>query len=183
MKERYDSLDGIRAWSCLMIIMAHIYSNSSYNLGVCFEKFSLYAVELVFLFMIISGFSVCCGYFDKVTSGAISPTQFYSRRYSKVLPFWTILVLLEVLLKPDKETLYEAFADVTLLFGLLPNPSIEVIGVGWFLGVVFVFYLLFPFICFVLSSKRMAWCGFGVSVIYHVVCVVYFFDNYHVPVA
>ena len=181
-RERYDSLDGIRAWSCICIVMAHIYLNASYALGDGFEKFALFAVELVFLYMIISGFSVCCGYFEGIKNGSISVVRFYGRRYAKVLPFWSLLIILEVLLSPGKETLYEAFADITLLFGLLPNPAIEVIGVGWFLGVVFVFYLVFPFLCFVLKSKLGAWCALGGSIIYHLLCIEYFFDRNHMPV-
>ncbi|KDS55941.1 acyltransferase domain protein [Phocaeicola vulgatus str. 3975 RP4] len=48
----------------------------------------------------------------------------------------------------SKGSLFEAFMNCTLVFGLLPNNSLEVIGVGWFLGTVFLFYMLFPFFVF-----------------------------------
>ncbi|WP_158223266.1 hypothetical protein [Fibrobacter sp. UWS1] len=47
-------------------------------------------------------------------------------------------------MKPSISELYQAFADLTLAFNLLPNPDISVIGVGWFLGLVFLFYMIFP---------------------------------------
>lgn len=33
-----------------------------------------------------------------------------------------------------------------MCFNLLPNPDIAVIGVGWFLGTVLTFYMLFPYL-------------------------------------
>lgn len=50
---------------------------------------------------------------------------------------------------------------MTLCQGLLPNMRIEVIGVSWTLAVIFVFYMLFPFFCFLIGNKKRAW---GVAV-------------------
>lgn len=170
MEKRYSSLEGIRGWSCLLIVMAHIYLNAVYQLGSSYRKVMLLAVEMVFLYMVISGFSICCGYCTPLTNGTVTVSQFYQRRYQKIWPFWAVLVLLEVIVSPGKETFFEAFADLTLLFGLLPNASISVIGVGWFLGVVFVFYLIFPFVCFLMQTKK----GHGVLLeeqLYIIYCV------------
>lgn len=61
----------------------------------------------------------------------------------------------------DKESLFEVFANLTLCQGLLPNAKISVIGVSWTLAVIFVFYMLFPFFCFLIGNKKRAW---GVAV-------------------
>ena len=74
----------------------------------------------------------------------------------------------------------EGIADITLVFALLPNASISVIGVGWFLGVVFLFYMLFPFYCFLLRNKKHAWLTFVVCVFYNLSEQFYFFDQRHV---
>lgn len=71
--------------------------------------------------------------------------------------------------------IYEAFADLTLLFGFLPNAgNISVIGVGWFLGLIFVFYICFPFYCVLIKNKKRAWIAFFLSLIFNFVCNVYF---------
>lgn len=54
---------------------------------------------------------------------------------------------------PGLPQLYEAFADLTLCFSLIPN--ISVIGVGWTLGVIFLFYILFP-VTFLYGNKSGA---------------------------
>ena len=76
---------------------------------------------------------------------------------------------------PSAGALYEAFADLSLLFGFLPNAgNISVIGVGWFIGLIFVFYIIFPFFCVLIQNKRRAWMAFAVSLIYNFICTVYF---------
>lgn len=116
---------------------------------------------------------MCCGYYEKVLKNQISFSSFYGKRFKKILPFFGILVLMDLVLSPSIDSLYEGFADLTLLFGFLPN-DISVIGVGWFLGLIFVFYLCFPFFCVLLENKKRAWMAFGVSLFYNVVCTVYF---------
>lgn len=76
-------------------------------------------------------------------------------------------------MSPSLPSVYEGFADLTLLFGFLPS-DITVIGVGWFLGLIFVFYLCFPFFCVLLENKRRAWIAFGVSLLYNLACTQYF---------
>lgn len=71
-------------------------------------------------------------------------------------------------------TFYEAFADLTLFFGFLPNSSIQIIGVGWTLGVIFAFYLLFPFFVYLLWTKRRAWFALVISLVLNYACAHYF---------
>jgi peptidoglycan/LPS O-acetylase OafA/YrhL len=43
--------------------------------------------------------------------------------------------------------------------------DISVVGVGWFLGIIFLFYMLFPFFVFLMDNKRRAWITMGVVVL------------------
>lgn len=45
---------------------------------------------------------------------------------------------------------------------------------GAFLGLIFVFYMIFPFFCVLLERRRRAWLAFVVSLVYNFVCVSYF---------
>lgn len=156
--------------------MMHIQANNDYQINnfvynSVISKFG----NFVFLFMMISSFGMCCGYYDKVISGDIKWNEFYKKRYIKILPFFSFLVLIDVLMDTSINSLYEGFADITLLFGFLPNAgNISVIGVGWFLGLIFVFYLIFPFFCTLLQSKKKAWTVFVISIIYNIACTNYF---------
>ncbi len=176
--KRYDAIDGLRTFSCIGIVLMHVLANGKYNVdGFVFEKIIPSFTNLVFLFMTISAFGMCCGYYEKVINGTIKIADFYKRRYLKILPFFAVLCLLDFAIAPSINSLYEVFANLTLCFGLIPNAEITVIGVGWFLGTVFVFYLLFPFFCFLLSNKRRAWFAFAVSIAMHFVSANYFGAN------
>lgn len=75
------------------------------------------------------------------------------------------------------ESVYEAIIELTLTFGLLPNNKLSVIGVGWTLGVIFVFYFMFPFFVYILSSKQRAWFSLIISFIITYLCEIYFFSE------
>lgn len=176
MKERYGAIDGLRMIACIGIMMMHMQANNSYKIdGYFYNTVIPSFTNFVFLFMTVSAFGMCCGYYEKVKNQQISLSDFYAKRFKKILPFFGILVLADVVLSPSRNAVYEAFADLTLLFGFLPNAgNISVIGVGWFLGLIFVFYLCFPFFCVLLANKKRAWISFAVSLLYNFVCAEYF---------
>ncbi len=174
-EKRYGTLDGIRAISCMGIVAMHLFGNAQYDVhGFLFEDFVPSLTNLVFLFMTISGFGMCCGYYDRLIKRQPDIVDFYKRRYKKILPFFALLCLVDFIISPSKDALFEVFANLTLCFGLIPNADITVVGVGWFLGVVFAFYLLFPFFCYLLADKRRAWLSFAASILMNYVCANYF---------
>ncbi len=174
-KKRYDSLDGVRTLACIGIVLMHLLANTKYDLnGFAFEKMIPSFAKFNFLFMTVSGFGMCCGYYDRMISGNIDIVSFYKKRYKKILPFFALLCFMDLIVSPSLNSLYEVFANLTLCFGLIPNADITVIGVGWFLGLIFVFYLLFPFFCFLLANKKRAWLALIASYIMNYLCDIYF---------
>ena len=175
-KEYYGAIDGLRTIACIGIVMMHMVANNSYHItGLLYETVIPSFTNFVFLFMTISSFGMCCGYYEKIMNQTISLSEFYAKRFKKIVPFFGFLVFIDVVFSPSKDALYEGFADLTLLFGFLPNGgNISVIGVGWFLGLVFVFYLCFPFFCVLVANKKRAWLSFAVSLLYNFVCAEYF---------
>ena len=181
MKERYEGIDGLKTYAIIGIALMHILSNGNYELGgFVFERLIPSFTNLVFLFMMVSGFGMCCGYYQKIKDKQISVGDFYAKRYSKIWPYFALLCTLDFVMSPSKNALYEVFANLTLCQGLLPNMNISVIGVSWTLAVIFVFYLLFPFFCFLLENKKRVWISLGCALIYNFVCVSYFFDETHI---
>ena len=178
---RYEGLDGLKAYSIFSIALMHVLANGNFGLnGFVFEKLIPNFTNLVFLFMMVSGFGMCCGYYQKFTNQEISVCEFYKKRYIKIWPYFALLCALDFIMSPNKELLFEVFANLTLCQGLLPNMNISVIGVSWTLAVIFVFYLLFPFFCFLLENKKRAWLAFVCAIIYNFVCSIYFFDGNHI---
>ncbi len=179
--KHYGSLDGLRSFAAFGILMMHVRALGGYDIsGAVYQKVIPSFTYLVFLFMMVSAFSMCCGYYEKIQDNQISVNEFYGRRYGRIWPFFAIMVLLELLLDFRPATLAEAFADLTMVFSLLPNGELSVIGVGWTIGIIFLFYMLFPFFCFLLKNRKRAWFVFVVAAAYQILCVLYFMDGSHV---
>lgn len=199
MNERYSSLDGLRAYAAIGIVIMHVLA----NLYIVPERNFLYGIVIpsltnfVYLFFVISAFAMCCGYYERMKVGKISMNHFYKRRYQRVLPFFALLVLIDCIVphgankhelstmadgtvsivSPWMEQLYQSFADLTLAFNLLPNADIKVIGVGWFLGLIFLFYMLFPFYVFMIDNKRRAWKSLFLMLAFCYVAIDYFYTE------
>lgn len=173
--ERYKGLDGLKAYAILGIALMHVLANGEYTIeGFVFEQLIPAFTNLVFLFMMVSGFGMCCGYYKKIIDRRITMEEFYVKRYMKIWPYFALLCLLDFVVSPSKESLFEVFANLTLCQGLLPNPNISVIGVSWTLAVIFVFYMLFPFFCFLIGNKKRAWGVAIVALIFNWLCGLYF---------
>lgn len=64
--------------------------------------------------------------------------------------------------------------EVTMLFGFLPNNTLSTIGVALTLGAIFAFYIIFPFIVFLLYSPKRGIVSFMISIIITYMCQCYF---------
>ena len=198
MQEKYHSLDGLRAYAAIGIVLMHVQATVPVmpRGGFVFDKFIPSLTHFVYLFIIISAFSLCCGYYDRFKTGAITPNDFYIRRYKRLLPFFALLVFLDLVVPhaPNKyemthmtgevatgftavkESLYDAFAQLTLAFNLLPHPK-PTVGVSWFLGLIFLFYMIFPYFVFMMDNKRRAWISLGLCYLFCFMAVDYFLTD------
>lgn len=177
-REYYNSIDGLRVIACFGIIIMHIRANTVYNISGWFWNTAIPSwTWFVYLFLMISGFSICAGYLIRFNNNNINIESFYKKRYTRILPFFTFLVIIAVLMEHSLEAFYEGTIEVTLLFGLLPNNNLNVLGVCWTLGVIFLFYLLFPFFSVLLNNKKRAWISLAISLWINYLCTAYFFGE------
>lgn len=111
-------MDGLRAIACIGIIMMHMASNNKYEIGgYIYNTIIPSFTNLVFLFMVISTFGICDRYYEKMLNNQINLSSYFGKRYKMILPFYAILVVIDLCVSPSLSALYEGFADITLLFG------------------------------------------------------------------
>ncbi len=172
---KYESLNIIRAVACLMVIAVHVSTNTGYSSrGLWFSFIIPIFYNVVPLFMVISAFGMCCGYLERFKNKEIDISEFYLKRYKRIWPFFAYLCFIDFIISPSINSIYEIFVNCTLCFGLIPNAKITVIGVGWFIGIVFAFYMLFPFFTFLLSDKKRAWLSLFTSIGLSIISSAYF---------
>ncbi len=180
--KRYNNLNALRALAAIGVLFMHVSVNLGYSVAGIFliDNLVFQFGSLVRLFFIISGFSMCCGYYEKIKRGEISLFDFYSRRYLRVLPFFALLVVMDLAASLvfsggiPLASIYEAFANMTLMTGLLSAGDFSVIGVGWTLGVIFGFYIIFPFFVFLTWTRLRAWITLAVTLVVYYLCVAHF---------
>lgn len=176
--QHFGGIDGLRTISCFLIIAMHIKANSSYQINSFFyNKVVDSWTMLVFLFLIISGFTMSVGYYQKIKNNSIDVETFYKKRIYKSFPFFALLITIDLLYDFNINNLIEGITELTFLFGLLPNNNLSVIGVSWTLGVIFLFYFLFPFFVFLIRDKKSAWFSLAISIVLNQFCQNYFFTS------
>lgn len=181
-KKYYDNIDFLRAFSAIGILCMHVLYNGGYKIGGTYLIQVIASMgTLVRLFFTISGFSICCGYYQKVKAGGLDFNSYYIKRYNRILPFFALLAFAygaeSIVTRSMKlpEIMSEVIADLSLLFGLFPGSTeMSIVGLGWTLGPIFAFYVLFPFFVFLCWTKRRSWLALIASVAISVVCAYHF---------
>ena len=176
--KRYSGIEGLRAFSAIFVVLFHVLDRMAFGYHYSFgNQLESFFASFVSLFMMISAFSLCCGYYEKIKNNEISLNDFYKKRYIRILPLFLIVVILDIVFSGiTKNNLFEGFANVTLLFGFLPHSNISIVGVGWTIGVIFAFYILFPFFVFAFWNKKRAWISLIISIIFSYISMNYYFD-------
>lgn len=176
-KNQYEGLNLIRAIASIGIILMHVLILGEFNFplfGNAVKKMS----SFVELFFILSGFAMSCGYYYKIKNGQISLDKFYKKRFIKVVPLFLVVVVVEALFTWEfPKTIFEVIANASMLFGFMSNNSLEVASLGWTLGVIFGFYVMFPFFVFSIYTKKRAWISLICSYVLHFVCQIYFLEK------
>jgi peptidoglycan/LPS O-acetylase OafA/YrhL len=157
MAPRYNNLTVARFAAALMVYMSHIQAPESAIItseGV--RHFVNNGFVGVSFFFIVSGFVLAASNlerFDVLSVHGVS--SFYWKRLARIVPLW-LLVSSPLIWKSactDRHGLWEFITftqawdpDLSVAFGLL--------AVAWSLSVEMFFYLLFPFIAFVVNRMR-----------------------------
>ena len=93
---RYENLDGLKVIAAFGIVAMHVSANMGHPLTSIFTTNIIGTMtHFVKLFLILSGFGMCCGYYVKFKEGKADIEKFYKRRFSKNMPFFVLLVFIE----------------------------------------------------------------------------------------
>jgi exopolysaccharide production protein ExoZ len=154
--DRVAGFDLLRGICALAVVFHHVLSWHGaahlYNLGT-------YAV---YIFFVLSGASMHVAYAHRFARG-YPVGRFLALRYIRLAPLYILGLVLAAGYRIYKgeytaDNVGNALLNAALLFGLAnPGATSEVAG-GWSIGIEFVFYLVFPVVLALTTSRR--WVAF-----------------------
>jgi len=154
MPERLPGLDTVRAVGAMLVLIYHLsfYTDfSSYLTGIK----GLLAVQS---FFVLSAFSLYNSYFDRLNN----PEQikgYFVRRFLKIAPLFYLMIIAWGINDYVNGTVFSFgtyLINCTFLFNLVPGLEGSIVTAGWAIGVLFLFYLIFPILVFFIRRIRYA---------------------------
>lgn len=170
-------LDAIRGIAILLVFIAHFFTvnesallNDNYILGTMMIKFSLFGLQGVVLFFMLSGYLIT----RILLNSKHSPnffTNFYMRRSLRILPLYYLVLFLSLVVYPYfvqvPESANEILAGQWKLWMYVSNvnfyqfvlwdstPIFPAFGHFWTLSVEEHFYLLWPLLIYFSFNKKL----------------------------
>jgi peptidoglycan/LPS O-acetylase OafA/YrhL len=158
----FDSLDGLRAISIVLVLLHHATSSPPANPLHILQENGRYGVGFFFL---ISGFLICTLFLrEQARTGKISLWKFYGRRSVRLLPLYYAVLLLQAILvfglhqySPENRQLFVQKLPSYLFYysNWLPTATQGPFFCAWSLAVEEQFYLAFGLLLF-LANRRTA---------------------------
>ena len=146
------SLNGLRFVFAVLICCGHYifttpYAGEMMNKAVFFDT-----TAAVAFFFILSGFSLSCGFSEKMAAGNFKPIPFLKKRFLKLYPMHilTLIIILLLFAKTyvwNKETIRNLILNIFLLQSYVPdvNCYFAFNRVSWYLSSLFFHYVFFAF--------------------------------------
>lgn len=176
---RLDSLTGLRIFAAVWVMLLHfrtVTDTTTYEFPLI-DRFVLQGNYGVDLFFVLSGFILSHVYFNHFQSrvGRSSYWSFISFRFARLYPVHLVTFLMMVVLyigqmvllgrssaeAPERYGLWPVLQTLTMTHawsGVSVTPNIP----SWSISAEWFAYLLFPFLCLLISRSRLAVVGFAV---------------------
>lgn len=159
--QKIKSLDGLRGLSIILVILGHTYH--SFTAGEAeqlFKKFYFYHNTGVSIFFVLSGYLISkILLIEENKSGTISLKNFYLKRFFRIFPayYFYILVFFVVSATGIFAIENKSFIGAILYTGwYYPQENLlQVFGHFWSLSVEEHFYLIYPFLFFIVKKQRI----------------------------
>jgi peptidoglycan/LPS O-acetylase OafA/YrhL len=147
-KEQFPALTGIRAMGATAVFFVHL----PFKFGL---KPFIDVMALMTFFFVISGFLIFYLYYESiaVTTGKLK--QYFVNRFARIYPVYFLLVTVAILLKHDYRVIF-LFKNYTLTHALFYNQDDRALDQSWSLTVEECFYLLAPFIMYLVRKFNFA---------------------------
>jgi peptidoglycan/LPS O-acetylase OafA/YrhL len=161
-------LDSLRGLAAIYIFLYHMVKMPQPNLEIprWAEFVKLGGMGITFFFL-VSSFSL---YLSREAHKEESHFEFYLRRFFRIAPLfylWIILSLVRNFYVFDKvHSMQEIFSNLFFFFNLWPGFQVGFVWASWMIGVLCVFYFIFPFVHKLIDNFWKASALFFISIFF-----------------
>lgn len=142
-------MDGLRGIASVVIVAFHVYGFGLFVLQNKLLFIHKYFAFGVTMFFIISAFSLALNYHEKIQS-ADSILDYFVNRYARITPLFIFMIIVWIIINNVDFQASIAFNEIVVnvfyLYNFIPDKYGGIIWASWPIGVLFIFYFLFPFI-------------------------------------
>lgn len=155
-KKRMSYINFMSGFAMIMIILVHS-PQALPGINEKIIKFTSYGQMGCQCFFLLTGFKLCLSYYENKD---ISLWKFYFKRWLSIAPLYYLAIFVGWLFTkmyscPNFPEIFVGcwrqntnpkaiISNVLLIHNLFVNGNNDVVGGGWYIGVTFLFYLLFP---------------------------------------
>lgn len=144
-KEEFPALTGIRAMGEAAVFFVHLPFDFGYKL----------VIDVMAFFFVLSGFLIIYIYYDNLAVKTGKLKQYFVNRFARIYPVYFLLVSIAILLKQDFGITF-LVKNYTLTHALFYNQAGRAIQQSWSITTEECFYLLAPFIMYLLRKFNFA---------------------------
>ena len=164
-----DYIDAIRGYAIVGVVAVHCLAGEAGILGAQLLGLGAKGVQL---FYIMSACTLLMSYNNRKTE-AHPKTNFFLRRVFRIAPLYWLAIVYFTLqfnfcktpsgLLPTADGTMAYASHFFLLHGFSPYWMNSIVPGGWSVGVEFMFYILCPFLFFVVKTRQHALFGFALT--------------------
>jgi len=162
-KENLPELDILRIIACLIvIILIHIPNNYAYTFYIDLSQYTGYILHTLGIsvamgsFVFISGFSLYLSESNRKLNSKDKIKNFLKKRFLRIFPLYWLALIIYLLIFPDTgRTVFFGIAHVFGLQMIFAPIGGNPIWTIWFIGIIFIYYLIFMLLSYLDSLKKI----------------------------
>ena len=175
IQNRFEYIDALRGVAILAVLFNHVHESTepvfSLQLPTWLNMIQAQGARGVQLFYIISAFTIFLTYSKRVTIEKTPVINFFIRRFFRIAPLFYICLIIYSL----RMILFDGFGDLTLgkfISAITFTNSFHynwingIIPGSWSVAIEVVFYMLIPFLFFLISDIRKAFIFIAIALIF-----------------
>jgi len=176
-KTFYKGMTGIRGLAIVAVIFYHAFMiGGFYGLSPIADSVFGNLGKAVQLFFMISAFSLMTGYHDRLNNRD-EIVSFYKRRIVKLMPLFALVLAIFVIINICVSTptsVYEIIGTLSGWFALMPQYQESLVMAGWTIGILAIFYFIFPIINLLVDNTKKVLVFVGFSVVMYIIYTQYY---------